>query len=441
MMGWTWSLDGWIIVVGMLCAVASSLIGNFLVLRRMSLLGDAISHAVLPGLAVAFLITSSRNSLAMFAGAVVVGILTALLTQWIRDQGSVDEGAAMGVVFTTLFAIGLVMIVQAADHVDLDAGCVLYGAIELTPLDRWTIAGFDVPRVAVTLSVVCAINLAFVVVFFKELKLTSFDPALATTVGINAQWMHYVLMTLVAITAVACFESVGNILVIAMMIVPTAAALMLSDRLGIVMLVSAVIAASGAVLGHVSAIVIPSWFGMRSTTTAGMMAVVVGAIFTLVLLFAPQQGVVVKLVRRRLLTYRILGEDILAALFRAEEQQQAPMPNATLSRLLFCSPRLLSIALWWQAKRGLLTTVNRGCELTELGRYRALKMVRSHRLWEYYLANEADVDSERLHSQAERLEHFTDDEMQHELDVAGHSPSVDPHGRAIPIASSEDASR
>ena len=117
---WSWNIDGWIVLAGVLCAVAASLPGNFLLLRRMSLLGDAISHAVLPGLAVAFLISNSRSGIPMYLGAVVTGLLTALFTEWIRNFGDVDEGASMGVVFTTLFALGLVMIVQAADHVDLD---------------------------------------------------------------------------------------------------------------------------------------------------------------------------------------------------------------------------------------------------------------------------------------------------------------------------------
>src|SRR5690606_38844964 len=132
---WLWELDGWIIAAGVLCATAASLLGNFLVLRKMSMLGDAISHAILPGLAVAFFLSGSRQSVPMFIGAALVGVLTALLTQWIHDFGKVDEGASMGVVFTTLFALGLVLIVQTADYVDLDPGCVLYGAIELTPLD------------------------------------------------------------------------------------------------------------------------------------------------------------------------------------------------------------------------------------------------------------------------------------------------------------------
>ena len=129
------AIDSWIVVVGCLAAVSCALLGNFLVLRKMSMMGDAISHAVLPGLAIAFLLTEVRSSLAMFAGAAIVGVLTAVFTQWVSRFGNVDRGASMGIVFTTLFAAGLLLIVQAADHVDLDASCVLYGAIELTPLD------------------------------------------------------------------------------------------------------------------------------------------------------------------------------------------------------------------------------------------------------------------------------------------------------------------
>ncbi|MEM6917075.1 MAG: metal ABC transporter permease, partial [Verrucomicrobiota bacterium] len=141
-MNWS-SFDTWIVVVGALCAMACALPGCFLVLRKMSMMGDAISHAVLPGLAIAFLITGSRASLPMFFGAAIAGVLTAVFTQWIARFGNVDRGAAMGIVFTTLFAIGLILIRQAADHVELDPGCVLYGAIELTPLD--TIGNTGIP--------------------------------------------------------------------------------------------------------------------------------------------------------------------------------------------------------------------------------------------------------------------------------------------------------
>lgn len=296
----TWlPIDTWIVVIGALCAVACALPGCFLVLRQMSMMGDAISHAVLPGLAIAFIVTGSRASLGMFVGAVVVGILTAIFTQWVSTFGMVDRGASMGIVFTTLFAVGLLLIVQAADHVDLDPGCVLYGAIELTPLDTLftlSLGGieFDVPRAAVVLGTVLLINLAVIVVLFKEFRISSFDPELATTLGINATVMHYVLMAMVAVTTIAAFEAVGSIIVIAMLIVPAATASLLTDRLGGMLIIGALFAALAAPIGHIAAITVPPMLGFETTTTSGMMAAASGTLFILVWCFAPRHGLVTR---------------------------------------------------------------------------------------------------------------------------------------------------
>lgn len=298
--GWIWALDGWIIVTGSLCAVASALLGNFLVLRRLSLLGDAISHAVLPGLAVAFLITGSRQSVPMFLGAVIVGIVTAVLTEWIRGAGRVDEGASMGVVFTTLFALGLVLIVRAADRVDLDPGCVLYGAIEMTPLDTTPWMGVEIPRATIMLGVVTLINAAFVAAFWKELTVSAFDPAFAASLGVDPRRTHYALMTLVAVTAVASFESVGNILVVAMLVVPPATAYLLTDRLSVMVGLSVVLGIAAAIFGHLGALWIPAAFGRGSTSTAGMMATASGGFFLIAMLLAPRHGLLGRLWRHRL---------------------------------------------------------------------------------------------------------------------------------------------
>jgi manganese/zinc/iron transport system permease protein len=430
---WSWNYDGWIVLAGILCAVAASLPGNFLLLRRMSLLGDAISHAVLPGLAVAFLISESRSSIPMFLGAVIVGVLTALFTEWIRNFGDVDEGASMGVVFTTLFALGLVMIVQAADHVDLDPGCVLYGAIELTPLDTVVFKGVAVPRVILVLGTVTVVNLMLVLIFFKELKLSAFDPSLSTSVGISAKLMHYLLMIIVAITAVASFESVGNILVVAMFVVPPATAYLLTERLSRMVLMSAVTAALSAIFGHLSASVVPGWFGFRSTSTAGMMALSAGMLFLITSLLAPNKGVLVRIARRQRLTLRILSEDLIALLYRMDERR--PDCTATLDQLravLFSSRLLSSLLMSQHARRGHVVTTPSGYQLTESGRRLGAELVRSHRLWEQYLVSEGGVSVDRIHGQAERLEHFTNRELRDRLEQETSAPSIDPHGRPIP---------
>lgn len=278
--GFDLAIDGPIVLAGSLCAMACALLGNFLVLRRMSMMGDAISHAVLPGLALAFIITGSRDSTTMLIGAVVVGVLTAVLTQAISHFGKVESGAAMGVVFTSLFALGLVLIQYGHDnkYIDLDPSCVLYGELSLVATQT------GIPRVIYTLGIIYVINLAVIIALYKELKLVSFDPALATTLGINAQMIHYLMMVLVAATTVACFEAVGSILVVAMLIVPAATAFLLTRRLSVMIILSQVLAILIAVVGHFMALKGPAIFGFGSTVTSGAMAAVAGAMFAITLI-------------------------------------------------------------------------------------------------------------------------------------------------------------
>ncbi len=337
----------------------------------------------------------------------------------------------MGVVFTTLFALGLILIVQTADRVDLDPGCVLYGAIEFTPLDAVNLGGLAVPRVIVTLSIVLLTNLLFVVGLFKELRIASFDPELATSLGFKASIIHYLLMTLVAVTAVAAFESVGNILVVAMFVVPPAAALMITDRLGRMVVYSAVIAAVGAASGHVMAISVPTWFGFRSTSTAGMMSVSVGLLFLMAALVGPKHGVLVTWVRRWLTSWRILSEDIVAFLFRLEERSNHADLKVVCSSLMVPAWKA-RLTLWREVRRGTISRLTDGTlRLTQAGTRKAQELVRSHRLWESYLVQELALTSDRIHDKAERLEHFTNKDMRSRLSDAV-AASEDPHGSPIP---------
>jgi manganese/zinc/iron transport system permease protein len=437
---WSWSLNGWIVAAGLLSALSCALLGNFLVLRRMSMMGDAISHAVLPGLAIAFLLFDSRGSLVMFLGAAVAGVFTALFTQWVHRFGKVEESASMGVVFTSSFAVGLILIVRALDHVDLDPGCVLYGAMEAVPLQKVAIAGGHVPRAVVTLAPMLAVNVLFVVFFYKELKISSFDPELATTLGINATIMHYLLMTLVAATTVASFESVGSILVIAMLIVPAAAAHLLTDRLHTMILVSLVIAALSAILGHLGAITIPTLFGFSDTNTAGMMAVASGALFTVTMFAAPRHGVVSKMVHRARLSLQILREDLLGLLYRLEELDVAPQGHVETLGILresggagWFSHRLAMSGL---RRRALVERRDGSDLLTDAGRREAGSLVRSHRLWESFLHRRLNLATDHVHETAARLEHMRD--LADAVDANLGHPKEDPHGEPIPREGSNE---
>lgn len=283
-------MDLWIIATAAVCALAAALPGCFLVLRKMSMMGDAISHAVLPGIAIAFLVADSRATLPMFVGAAVAGLLATLFTEWISRNGKVDPGASMGVVFTALFALGLVLIVRATEHsrVDLDPSCVLYGALELTPFDQASLfgrplwfLGSPVPRAFVGNGLVALLNLGIVLLLFKELRLAAFDSALADTLGFHSRRLHYLLMTMVAVTTVAAFESVGSIIVIALLVVPPASALLLTRRLATLLPLAAAFGVAAAALGHWGALTLPPLFGYPATRTSGMIALAAGLLFLL----------------------------------------------------------------------------------------------------------------------------------------------------------------
>ena len=432
MTDWNWQIDGWIVLAGALCAASAALLGNFLVLRRLSLMGDAISHAVLPGLVAAFLISDRLQGPLMFIGAAAVGVLTVLLTELARHYGRVDEGASIGVVFTFLFALGLIMVVRAADRVDLDPGCVLYGALENAVLDTVQLLGWEVPRVVITLTCVLVLNTAFVVGFYRQLKVSTFDPQLAHSQGVPVKTLHYALASFVAVTAVASFESVGNILVVAMFVVPPVAAWLLTDRLKQMVILSVVIGVASALVGHFSAITVPRWFGYGATNTAGMMAVVVGLILGVIALLAPRKGIVSRLVRRMQVSVQILSEDVLAALYRGEQSGQQGASLETVRERILASRFRSRMVLGWLMWRGLILQDRGLLRLAESGRKEAQNIVRSHRLWEQYLASEAVLPPALLHEGAEELEHFTDRTLRERLQEETNAPKVDPHGKPIP---------
>lgn len=426
--------DLWTVAIAACCSTACGLVGCYLVLRRMSLLGDAISHAILPGLALAFMFTHSRDPASMLLGALVVGVLTAVLSTGLNRWGRVPEDAAMGVVFTTLFAIGVVLITRVARDVDLDPGCVLYGLIEFAPFDTVRLAGATIPRSFVWLAAILAVNTTLIVVFYKELKIVCFDPFLATTMGISATLVHYTLMTAVAGTAVASFESVGSILVVAMLVAPGATAHLLTDRLSRMLWLSALLASLSAVLGYILSV-------RLNTSIAGCIATVSLALFVTTVFVAPRHGVLARHGRRLALAVRIRREDILGLLYRWHEQAAAATAAGTpapppVTRSDVCT--LLGDRWLARAVLALLLRTGRvrldasaGLSLTDSGRREAGQIVRGHRLWETYLVQRAGRRPEAVHASAHAAEHYLDQRLQHDLD-RDVGQSVDPHGRPIP---------
>lgn len=279
-----------VILCGVLVAVACALLSPFLVLRRMSLVGDAISHAILPGIALGFMLTHSRQSLMMTVGAAVAGLGTVWLIELLLKSQRVREDTAVALVFPALFAVGVLLMERFAHYVDLDPECVIYGDIEFAPFDQWSVAGVPLgPRPLWLLGAVAVMNLALVVVFYKELKLTTFDPALGDALGFPSSWLHYLLMTAVALTCVAAFESVGAILVVAFLIAPAATALLLTRRLRSLIRGSVFIAALAALGGYGLA-----REEVLDCSVAGGMATMAGALFVLAWIVAPRDGLLIR---------------------------------------------------------------------------------------------------------------------------------------------------
>jgi manganese/zinc/iron transport system permease protein len=437
-----WQTDGWIIVVGALCSIAAALLGNFLVLRRLSLMGDAISHSVLPGIAAAFLFSGTRGSLVVLVGAASMGLLTVWMTELIRRYGKVEESAAIGVVFTTLFAIGLIVIVRAGDSIDLDPSCVLYGSLEMITLDASKIDTpiGAIPQVVVTLSVVCLINAFFVIAFFKQWQVSTFDPLLSQAQGVSPTLFHYVLASLVAVTCIASFEAVGNILVVAMLVVPASTSFLLCKRLSTMVMISVLIGIASAVTGHFLARLGPTVIGYKSVNSAAMMAVASGLFLVLAVVASPKGGLLVRWMEHRSVARKIVGEDILALLYRHSERLTTAggqgsgnvLSTSEIAAQLAISLTRLRSVTTELVREGWIACTETSVALTDKGFRIAQNLIRSHRLWEQYLSVEVNANDARLHAQAESLEHFTNSSMRDKLDAETGQSALDPHGRSIP---------
>lgn len=287
----------WIILIGSLVASACSIVGCFLVLRKMSMIGDAISHAVLPGIVVAFLFSGSRDTVFMLTGAIIFGLLTVYLISLFQNSG-VQDDAAIGVVFTALFAIGVILVSLFTRQVHIDLDHVLYGEIAYAPWNILTIGGVDLPQSVWLVGSTLLVNIFVIIMFYKQLKICAFDPVMAAALGIPVVFFHYLLMTLVSVTTVVSFDSVGAILVVGMLIVPAATANLLTEQLSKMIIISCIIGVACSIFGYYLAT-------MLDASIAGCMIAVAGILFTLAIFFSPSHGVISKVIRRRKLVQEI----------------------------------------------------------------------------------------------------------------------------------------
>lgn len=280
-------------LIAAVVAIACAIPGVFLVLRKMSLISDAISHSILPGIVIGFFITHDLNSPWLILLATITGIITVVLVEAIQKTGLVKEDTAIGLVFPALFSIGVILIAKNANDVHLDVDAVLLGELAFAPFDRLLIGGTDVgPKSLWVMGSILLVIVGLLIAFFKELKVSTFDPGLSSALGFSPIVMHYGLMSISSVTVVGAFDAVGAVLVIALMIAPAATAYLLTSDLKKMIVLSIVLGVTTAIMGY--------WVAyLLDASISGSMTTMLGLVFLVVYLFAPSKGIIAVMYRQR----------------------------------------------------------------------------------------------------------------------------------------------
>jgi manganese/zinc/iron transport system permease protein len=338
-----------ILLTGVLCASACALIGTFLILRRAAMMADAISHAILPGIVAGYFLADGPSLLFGFLGAALASTITVTLVAALQRSGRVDDNAAIGLVFPAMFALGTVAVSKWFANVHLDTDAVLYGNIEFSNFDRLLINGRDAgPQSLWIMGTLLVLNLLFIGIFFKELKVTTFDAAIAASLGFSPVLMHYALMAILSITTVGAFTAVGAILVIALIVVPAATAYLLTDRLAMMIVLSVLIGAGSAVAGYQMAIELDA-------SISGSIVTMTGVAFLLALLFSPSQGMIARIFRRRAQSAQFALELLLVHLFDRQSNARRAQRAQLADDLAWPASKVESLLRMGQ-RRGLLAT-------------------------------------------------------------------------------------
>lgn len=398
------------VLVGIMCG----LLGCFVVLRQMALIGDALSHAVLPGVVLAFLVLGYHNTWGFFVGSVLAGLVTAVAITWIQNNVPTKNDAAVGIVFTTMFAIGVIGIswISQNEGVHLDLKDFLFG----------NVLGVSDQDLTITAATCCMVVLG-VIVFYRYLFITTFQPIIAETLGISVQLVHYLLMLLLSFAVVASLQTVGVILVVSLLIAPAATALLISQRLPIVLTLAALLGSVSGVLGIIASI----YF---ETTPGPAITLVLTFFYIMAICFSPQHGFFQKFQRQRKQYLKTLREDILKEAQKLHDRGK--LTKEQLGVVIPCGKIMLLKQLKYLKHKNYFEASGDTLRLSEKGAREAKRLVRAHRLWETYLANKLGLSVEQIHADAEKYEHLLTEDILDEVDESLGYPALDPHGSVIP---------
>jgi len=400
------------ILVSSLVGIMCGTLGCFLVLRNMSMIGDALSHAILPGIYFSF-VFFGYSTLGFFFGATLAGMLTAVGITWVQDHVKTKNDAAIGIIFTAMFSIGVIGISSLArTGAHLDLKDFLFG----------NVLGISDSDIFLT-SIITVYTIISIVVFYRYLFVTTFQPTIATAMGFSTKTIHYFFMLLLSVAVVSSLGAVGVILVVAMLITPAATALLLSDNLRNVLFISALTGLLSAVLGFLVSI-------KFETTPGPAMTLVATSFYLLAIAFSPSKGLVFKYLERSRQKNKIVKEDILRQVIKAKES--SPISQAILEEKLGLNYASVKKGINNLKSLGLLKIEGQSIHLSEAGRKKANDLVRAHRLWETYQVDKMGIDAVQIHDEADYLEHHLSEELLEEIAQDLGFPENDPHGSPIP---------
>ena len=346
-------------LIAVVVAIACAIPGVFLVLRKMALISDAISHSILPGIVIGFFITQDLNSPLLILLAAVTGVITVVLVEMIQKTGLVKEDTAIGLVFPSLFSIGVIMIAKNANDVHLDVDAVLLGELAFAPFDRLLLSGIDLgPKSLWVMGIVLLSTIILLILFFKELKVSTFDTGLSSALGFSPIILHYGLMSVSSITVVGAFDAVGAILVVALMIAPAATAYLLTNNLKKMLWLSIGFGVFSALAGY--------WLAhLIDASISGSMTTVLGIVFLIVYLFAPRKGLISVLYRQKQQRTEVSLLTFLLHLNNHSEEKERHM-NHLYEHINWQKVRAESV-VELGLKNNLITIKNNIVSLTEKG--------------------------------------------------------------------------
>jgi len=406
-----------------LLGISCGLLGSFIVVRKMALVGDTLSHAVLPGVAFGFLWNMSKDPAAIFVGATIAGLLGTILVGLIKQTTRLKEDTALGMVLAGFFAVGVCLLTRIQQ---LPTG-------NKSGIDKFLFGQASAigPDDIKLMSVVTGVVVLVVLLGYKEFLVTSFDPVYARSAGFPTQLIHHGLMLLLAFSVVVALQAVGVVLVSAMLITPAAAAYLLTDRMHRMLMLAALFGMAAGAMGAFL-----SFLG-NNLPTGPFMVLGATAVFGLAFLFGPRHGVVARWWRQRSRSARIQRENTLKSIYHTLEARDFVGDGVSLRELAERRHETIEEARQQsdQLRRNEFVTLHEDGNLVLLtpgGWERAAAIVRNHRLWELYLTNAAQIPADHVHDDAEKIEHVLGEEVVRELERRLAYATTDPHGRRIP---------